>query len=597
MWDNTRSMDKILFSLFLCMSSFGLLARDASRATSPSSRIGDNRWWGPRHEQKLLEIAQKKGFDVVFLGDSITHYWEERHAANWAKWTADPAYKVLNLGFSGDRTEHVLWRIAHGELDGYRAKVLVLMIGTNNAGHLGEREEPASNVAAGVRAILDAIKAKQPQAKVVLCAILPRGKKEDFEQNVPWRNNEANVLIRRFCDGKDVIWCDFGNQFLGERGVVDARLLPDRLHPSDAGYDVFGASVFPVVDRLLGLKKDPSEYDSRMTAAKAATDDDRYEWYDGTKLWLEGKAFAETLKPYDRLPAAAEKTVGKGVWELSRCASGMVLRFRTDSQGFRVRWRVKNDRLDGGNISSCGRSGIDVYRYSPSGSRFLKAGLLDSPTGVVDVPVWTTGLVDYLVNLPSYNPLVSIEVGFRRGAKVEPPAKRASGVVKPVVFYGTSITQGASASRPGLGYVNLIGRQLDVPVVNLGFSGNGNMGGDIGEYLAKIDASCYVIDTLWNMPRPLVQEKYEKFVAALKAKRPGVPIVLVGQANVYNQTPEPKDAIVRTVAEKLDLPFVDAKELFVNDSEGSIDGCHPNDYGMMCIARGVGAAVGKALKR
>jgi len=584
----------LLFSLCSALLVSGVSARDAAKACEPRDRNGTE-WWSKRHPDKLAEIDAKKDFNVVFLGDSITHYWEG-HKESWAKWTSDPAYKVLNLGFSGDRTEHVMWRIAHGELDGYQAKVFVLMIGTNNAGHLKESEEPASNVAAGIRAILDAVKSKQPQAKIILCAILPRGKKEDFAHNVPWRNNEANVLIRRFCDGKDIIWCDFGNQFLGSRGVVDTRLLPDQLHPSDAGYDIFGASVFPIIDRILGLAKDPAEYDSRMKADQKASDDDSYEWYDGTKLWLEGKAFADTLKPYDRLPATAEKTVGKGVWELSRCASGMVLRFRTDSQGFRVRWRVKNERLNGSNISSCGRSGIDVYRYSPSGSRFLKAGLLETTTGTVDVPVWNSGMIDYLVNLPSYNPLVSIEVGFKKGAKVEPPAKRASGVAKPVVFYGTSITQGGSASRPGLGYVNLVGRQLDVPVVNLGFSGNGNMGGDIGDYLAKIDASCYVIDTLWNMSCPLVQEKYEKFVAELKAKRPGVPIVLVGQANVYNQTPEPKDAVAKAVAEKLGLTFVDAKDLFINDSEGTIDGCHPNDYGMTCIARGIGAAVKKELK-
>ena len=167
---------------------------------------------------------------------------------------------------------------------------------------------------------------------------------------------------------------------------------------------------------------------------------------------------------------------------------------------------------------------------------------------------------------------------------------------KPVVFYGTSITQGASASRPGLGYVNLVGRQLDVPVVNLGFSGNGNMGGDIVERLAAIDAGCYVIDTLWNMGNDLVRDKYAAFVETLRAKRPDVPIVLVGQCNVYNRTPTPKDAAVRDIADRLGLVFVDAKDLFAADSEGSIDGTHPNDYGMICIARGIGEGVKKALK-
>ena len=130
----------------------------------------------------------------------------------------------------------------------------------------------------------------------------------------------------------------------------------------------------------------------------------------------------------------------------------------------------------------------------------------------------------------------------------------------------------------------------------MGFSGNGNMGGDMVDYIARIDASCYVIDTLWNMSEALVRDRYGKFVEALKSRRPGVPIVLVGMSNVYNRTPNPKDGIVKSIAEGLGLAFVSPAQLYVNDSEGSIDGCHPNDYGMICISRGIGAAVRKEMK-
>jgi len=569
-------------------------ARDVKMACAETPR-NDPAWWMQRHNEKLKEIAERKQFNVVFLGDSITHYWEG-HKESWQKWTGDAAYKTLNLGFSGDKTENVLWRIAHGEFDGYSAKVIVLMIGTNNAGHLKESEEPASNVAAGVKAILNALKVKQPQAKIILCAILPRGKKEDFSENVPWRNNEANVLIRKFCDGKNVIWCDFGNQFLATGGVVDKRLLPDQLHPSDAGYDRFGSAVLPVIDKLLGRDVDPLTYDHRMLAAKVTSDDDQYDWYDGTKLWMEGCGFDNPANPYWRLPKSAEKTVGDGVWIWSQCAAGMSLRFRTNSQGFRIRWRVKYEKVTSLNMNGCGKSGIDVYRYGPNNCRFLKSGLLEQRDAQVDVPVWTTTMEDYIVNLPSYNPLEMIEVGFKKGSKLEPPRKRASGIAKPVVFYGTSITQGGCASRPGLGYVNLLGRQLDVPIINLGFSGNGNMGGDFIDYLAKIDASCYVIDTLWNMSQTMMNERYEKFVTTLKAKRPGVPIILVGQCNVFNQNVDPKDKVAQATAEKLGLVFVPAKDLYVPDSEGTIDGCHPNDYGMTSIAKGLTPAIKAALK-
>lgn len=253
------------FPLTICFVIFAwaltLDARDVSKATLPASREAPAapNWWGNRHRAKLAEIARCKDVDVVFLGDSILHYWEERHPVSWSKWTKDRSLNALNLGFSGDQTEHVMWRITNGELDGYRAKAIVLLIGTNNAGHIKESEEPASNVAAGIRAILDVIKAKQPQAKVILCAILPRGKEKDFADNVPWRNLEANVLIRRFCDGKNVIWCDFGNEYLGPRGIVDRTLMPDQLHPSAAGYEIFAKAVFPVVWRLIGAKESAAQ--------------------------------------------------------------------------------------------------------------------------------------------------------------------------------------------------------------------------------------------------------------------------------------------------------------------------------------------------
>lgn len=248
-------MKCLLLAVTACLA-VASFARDVSKATSPRSRERENKWWGPRHEQKLDEIKTNGNVDVVFIGDSITHYWErERHIANWRKWTVDSGFTARNLGFSGDQTENVIWRLVHGELDGYKTSVVVLMIGTNNAGHLKESEEPATNVAAGVRTILDLIREKQPQAKVVLCAILPRGRKEDFANNVPWRNLEANVLLRRLCDGENVVWCDFANEFLAKRGKPDRQLFEDQLHPTDAGYDVFGAAVLPVIRCLLAGEK------------------------------------------------------------------------------------------------------------------------------------------------------------------------------------------------------------------------------------------------------------------------------------------------------------------------------------------------------
>jgi lysophospholipase L1-like esterase len=161
-----------------------------------------------------------------------------------------------------------------------------------------------------------------------------------------------------------------------------------------------------------------------------------------------------------------------------------------------------------------------------------------------------------------------------------------------------------------MSFVNIVGRDLDVPVVNLGFAGNGWMELEMSEHLARIDASCYVLDCLWNMgsanadnrPGRNVEENYEPFIRNLRAKRPGVPIVMAGQCNVRNGAPNAKEQFVRALYDRLvaegwdNLIFLPGPGMFADDSEGTVDGCHPNDYGMVALARAYGAAVAEALR-
>jgi len=196
-------------------------------------------WWKPRHEAKLAEIAAGGGeYDLVLLGDSITHYWEDKPYAR-DSWTAlTNSCRALNLGFAGDRTEHVLWRIDQGELDGYRAKRIVLMIGTNNS--TSDCTRPWET-ALGVRAILNRIAAKQPQAQVVLTAIFPRGRGADDSHHAAARrrNDATNEILRSFADGKRVVWLDFTSRLTGPNGWTTPEMFPDRIHPSGAGYRIW----------------------------------------------------------------------------------------------------------------------------------------------------------------------------------------------------------------------------------------------------------------------------------------------------------------------------------------------------------------------
>jgi lysophospholipase L1-like esterase len=288
--------------------------------------------------------------------------------------------------------------------------------------------------------------------------------------------------------------------------------------------------------------------------------------------------------------------------------AGMQFRFRTDSRKLSFTWEPYNPGLAMDHMPSTGVSGIDVYRFDAEKERWLyvKTGRITSSKGGSLQIAWTPG-DPCLVNLPLYNGIKAFSLGVETNAVVSALEPRKSGVDKPVVFYGTSITHGGCASRPGLAFVNIIGRDLDVPVVNLGFSGSGVMEFEMSEHLARIDASCYVLDCLWNMGYDErkgrnVTENYEKFIRNLREKRPGVPIVMAEQCDVYCEKPNKKDVFIRGLYGKLisegwkDLVYLPKTEMYSGDTEGTVDGCHPNDIGMASMAKAFGAAVKKALK-
>ncbi len=206
-------------------------------------------WQIQRHNQKM-QAVKAGGAKIVFIGDSITHNWEGPGRAQLAKYFSSGDWKMLNLGTGADRTEHVLWRLNEGgELDGYEAKCILLMIGTNNTGHFPFEQEPPSDTILGIRAILDTIRAKQPKATVVLTAIFPRGR--DMTDALRLRNETVNAEIQKFADGKTIFWCDFNDQFLTPDGTLPTGVAPDRLHPGAFGYEIWHAAVKPYIDYAL----------------------------------------------------------------------------------------------------------------------------------------------------------------------------------------------------------------------------------------------------------------------------------------------------------------------------------------------------------
>ena len=350
---------------------------------------------------------------------------------------------------------------------------------------------------------------------------------------------------------------------------------------------------------------DIAKYDKNM-AVEGIVVTNGVKWIDGRLLPIEGRAFDDTEHYYDRLPSNVTANVNGGVRSMKHHTSGMMFRFTTDSRRLLFKWVPYNGGLSMDHMPSTGMSGIDVYRFDAKKGKWLyvKTGRITSAAGGALDLGWTPG-TPCLVNLPLYNGLKSFSLGVTPDASVKALGPRKSGIDKPVVFYGTSITHGGCCSRPGLSFVNIIGRDLDVPVVNLGFSGSGWMEFEMSEHLARIDASCYVLDCLWNMdirgtPRS-VEANYEPFIRNLRAKRPGVPIVMAEQCDVYCGGPNDKDKCVKSLYDKLvaegwkDLVYLPKDGMYVGDLEGTVDGCHPNDWGMMSLARAFGGAVRKAL--
>jgi lysophospholipase L1-like esterase len=208
-----------------------------------------------RHES-FNEISKKGEAQLVFLGDSITHNWEKGGKDVWEKyWTP---LKAANFGIGGDRTEHVLWRLDHGNFDGLKPKEIVLMIGTNNTGHQGRPEKElngaiyqcsAQQTADGVKAIIDKLEAKCPGAKILLLAIFPRGATP--EDKFRKQNEETNAIIKGFADNKTVFFMDIGPKFLQPDGTLSKEIMPDLLHPNAKGYEIWAEAIAPKVKELL----------------------------------------------------------------------------------------------------------------------------------------------------------------------------------------------------------------------------------------------------------------------------------------------------------------------------------------------------------
>jgi beta-glucosidase len=183
-------------------------------------------------------------YDIEFIGDSITQGWEGAGKNVWQEFYGKR--KVINFGVGGDRTQHVLWRFEQGQLDGIKAKVAVVMIGTNNSNNQDNTE---AEILEGVTAIVQQIRTRQPDTKIVLLGIFPRGKTFSPQRGKILQVNQA---LARLDDGSHIFYLDLGSQYIANDGSISRSIMPDYLHPNEAGYRIWANATEPKLKQLLG---------------------------------------------------------------------------------------------------------------------------------------------------------------------------------------------------------------------------------------------------------------------------------------------------------------------------------------------------------
>ncbi|HJT35809.1 MAG TPA: platelet-activating factor acetylhydrolase IB subunit [Pirellulales bacterium] len=237
-----RYRRSFVFALFVAVTA-GSAAWAADELTTTTPVPKKDEWWQRRHE-KINARAKQSEVELIFIGDSITQGWEGDQAKPvWEKFYGNR--KAMNAGIGGDRTQHVLWRLDNGNIDGITPKLAVVMIGTNNSGY-----DSPEDIAAGITAIVEKLREKLPETKVLLLGIFPRGPDADDAKRKS--NIATNDIIKTLDDGKAVHYLDISDKFLAEDGTLSREIMPDLLHLNTKGYEIWAEETEPTVAKLLG---------------------------------------------------------------------------------------------------------------------------------------------------------------------------------------------------------------------------------------------------------------------------------------------------------------------------------------------------------
>jgi hypothetical protein len=321
------------------------------------------------------------------------------------------------------------------------------------------------------------------------------------------------------------------------------------------------------------------------------------EYYGQEYFLIEGTVFPDTDKesPYDRFPLSYKDKVRKPVWDLSKCSAGISVRFLSNTTAINVKWELLNDAKMN-HMAETGIKGIDLYCKADNKWQYVNTA---RPTAKENMFLLINNMSakmrEYKMYLPLYDGVTNLEIGIDSQSTIEKPAKINH---NPIVFYGTSITQGGCASRPGMAYTNILSRKLGLECLNFGFSGNGKMEKPVAELISGIDASCYVIDCTANMTPGEVHENAAPLVEIIRNRHSVTPIVFVEctmfekafMEDTTRNSINNKNTALKTEYEKMvkkgipNLYYIENKEMLGTDHEATVDGVHFTDLGFLRFA-------------
>lgn len=333
-------------------------------------------------------------------------------------------------------------------------------------------------------------------------------------------------------------------------------------------------------------------------------------YYDASEFPLLGKISDATETRYERLPQSLKDSLRDKIWELGKNTAGLSIRFRSNSSSISVRWRLlQNVQMN--HMSFVGIKGVDLYALTESGEwRFVKSG---KPTGVENEAQVIANMLkqdrEYMLYLPLYDGVTKIEIGIDSLASIGQPQIDLPRRANAIVYYGTSITQGGCASRPGMAHTNILSRTLNCSIINLGFSGNGLLDYEIADLMSSYSASLYIIDCMPNVNIGLIDEKLENFYRKIRSAHPCTPILLIENPIFpFTQFDElthsmliQKNKALGGVYEKLkgegdtSLFLLKSKDIIGSDGEATVDGIHFTDLGFMRYANVLESVISKII--